>query len=191
MFPHFNKVDKKVSADFLAFGDSEMTASTFFAGISSILPGHYLKVGIKIGVQLEQPVKYWNPDFSRVTNIGFEEAKSSFRDLLLESVSLHMRSDVAVGAALSGGLDSSSIVSLMRHLHPNAEIHTFSYLASDPRVNEEIWVDKVTSWAKTIPHKVHLDEKVLFEYSSNFLILNKVLKVQVESLSLKFEHQVL
>jgi len=170
MFPHLNKVDRKISADFLAFGYSEMTASTFFADISSVLPGHYLKVGLTNGVELEKPVKYWNPDFSKVTNIGFEEAKSTFRDLLLESVSLHMRSDVAVGAALSGGLDSSSIVSLMRHIHPNAEIHTFSYLASDPRVNEEIWVDKVTSWSKTIPHKVHLDEKVLFEEDLDSLI---------------------
>jgi asparagine synthase (glutamine-hydrolysing) len=170
MFPHLNKVERKISADFLAFGYSEMTASTFFAGVTSILPGHYLKVDLANGVQLDQPMKYWNPDFSRVTNIGFEEAKSTFRDLLLESVSLHMRSDVAVGAALSGGLDSSSIVSLMRHIHPDAEIHTFSYLASDPRVNEEIWVDKVTSWSKTIPHKVHLDEKVLFEKDLDSLI---------------------
>ncbi len=170
MFPHLNAPNRKVSSDFLAFGYTEMTANTFFEGVTSVLPGHYLNVDVGSGVQVGVPVKYWDPDFSNVTNIGFEEAKSTFRNLLLESVSLHMRSDVAVGAALSGGLDSSSIVSLMRHIHPNAEIHTFSYLASDPRINEEIWVDKVTSWAKTIPHKVHLDEKVLFEEDLDSLI---------------------
>lgn len=170
MFTDLNSVNKKVASDFLAFGYTEMTANTFFQGISSLLPGHYLQVNLSGSVSVAEPVKYWNPDFSKVNNIGFEEAKSTFRNLLLESVSLHMRSDVAVGAALSGGLDSSSIVSLMRHLHPEAEIHTFSYIASDARVNEEQWVDKVTSWAKTIAHKVHLDEKVLFEKDLDSLI---------------------
>lgn len=170
MFTELNSVNKKVASDFLAFGYTEMTANTFFQGISSLLPGHYLQLKLSGSVSVAEPVKYWNPDFSKVNNVSFEEAKSSFRDLLLESVSLHMRSDVAVGAALSGGLDSSSIVSLMRHLHPEAEIHTFSYIASDARVNEEQWVDKVTSWAKTIAHKVHLDEKVLFEKDLDALI---------------------
>lgn len=170
MFPHLNSVNKKVASDFLAFGYTEMTANTFFQGISSLLPGHYLQVKLSESVSVAEPVKYWSPHFSKVNNIGFEEAKSTFRDLLLESVSLHMRSDVAVGAALSGGLDSSSIVSLMRHLHPEAEIHTFSYIASDTRVNEEQWVDKVTTWANTIAHKVYLDERVLFEKDLDSLI---------------------
>jgi asparagine synthase (glutamine-hydrolysing) len=170
MFPHLNSANKKVASDFLAFGYTEMTANTFFQGISSLLPGHYLQVKLSESVSVAEPVKYWSPDFSKVNNIGFEEAKSTFRDLLLQSVSLHMRSDVAVGAALSGGLDSSSIVSLMRHLHPEAEIHTFSYIASDARVNEEQWVDKVTTWANTIAHKVHLDERVLFEKDLDSLI---------------------
>lgn len=170
MFPHLNSVNKKVASDFLAFGSTEMTPNTFFEGITSLLPGHFLRVDLTETVSFAQPVRYWNPDFSKANNLGFEEAKSRFRDLLLDSVSLHMRSDVAVGAALSGGLDSSSIVALMRHLHPDAEIHTFSYIASDSRVNEEQWVDKVTSFAKTIAHKVHLDEKVLFEKDLDSLI---------------------
>ena len=48
------------------------------------------------------------------------------RDILNDSVSNQMISDVPLGAFLSGGIDSSSIVSVMRRMHSDAELHTFS-----------------------------------------------------------------
>lgn len=100
--------------------------------------------------------KWWDLPIAETFEGSFQEASDLFRDLLLESVRLHMRSDVAVGAALSGGIDSSSIVSIMRLLEPYAEIHTFSYVDPDPAFSEEVWIDLISLRMKTISHKTSL-----------------------------------
>jgi asparagine synthase (glutamine-hydrolysing) len=94
--------------------------------------------------QAAQPVRYWDIDVEQKSEVSFDEAAKQLRDLFIESVRLHLRSDVPVGTALSGGIDSSSIVMVMRHLHPKLDIHAFSYVAQDPRISEERWV---ISWA--------------------------------------------
>ena len=173
IFPELNQVDEKIASDFLVFGYSDMTENTFFKGIVSLLPGHYLKMGLDSSALSVQPVKYWNPNVSKENDISFDEAKSRFKELLFESVELHMRSDVAVGAALSGGIDSSSIASVVRHLYPSADLHTFSYIASDPRISEESWVDQIINWTGATGHKVSIDKDLLFESDLDELIVSQ------------------
>ena len=170
IFPELNQVDEKIASDFLVFGYSDMTESTFFKGITSLLPGHYLKFGLDSQVFTVKPVRFWNPSLSKESEISFDDAKTKFKELLFESVELHMRSDVAVGAALSGGIDSSSIASVVRHLYPKADLHTFSYIASDSRISEESWVDQIISWTGATGHKVSIDKDLLFESDLDELI---------------------
>jgi asparagine synthase (glutamine-hydrolysing) len=98
--------------------------------------------------------RYWSIDFNKKITPSFEEAVQRVRELFLESVALHMRSDVPVGAALSGGVDSSSIVCAIRYLYPNQEIHTFSFIADEEGLSEENWIDVVNTHANCIAHKV-------------------------------------
>jgi len=170
LFPHLNSVNEKVASDFLVLGYCDLTENTFFEGIRSVLPGHYLKVSLKQGHLDSENVKYWLPEPYAEIEISFDDAQKTFRDLLFESVELHMRSDVAVGAALSGGLDSSSIVSVVRHLYPKAGIHTFSYIANDPRISEEAWVDQIVAWTGSKGHKVSISSDALFERDLDELI---------------------
>ena len=65
---------------------------------------------------------------NRVTDYG--EAVSSTRRTLIDSVKAHLVSDVPVGAFLSGGIDSTAVVSLMRHAGQNS-IGTFSIIFDD------------------------------------------------------------
>src|SRR5437660_11626390 len=111
-----------------------------FAQIKQIPSAHWLEIPLHQPCVL-QPRSYWNLDLSRPLELSLPEAAERLRELFLESVRLHLRSDVPVGAALSGGIDSSAIVAVMRHLEPNLELHTFSYVAEDPALSEENYID--------------------------------------------------
>jgi asparagine synthase (glutamine-hydrolysing) len=93
---------------------------TMSVDIKKLEPGHCFKK--KIGQKLEIK-KYWQAEFKPV-NITEQELVKEIRDVLFDSVKMHMRSDVPVGSFLSGGIDSSAIVSIAKEFNPN--IKTFS-----------------------------------------------------------------
>lgn len=170
LFPKLNQIDKGIASNYLVFGDCERSEGTFIEGIKHLLPGSYLLVDLEGSPKAGSPIVYWAPDAANKLDISFKDAAVKFRELFLESVSLHMRSDVPVGAALSGGLDSSSIVGAMRHLYPSAEIHTFSFVDRNPRLSEENWVDLATKFNDTISHKIFLESQSLFDNDFDALI---------------------
>jgi len=140
--------------EYLGSGLTDQGGETLFAGIHQLPAAHYLELSIDRPRAIPQPKRYWEIDLSNRCELSFAQAAQQLRELFLESVRLHLRSDVPVGAALSGGIDSSSIVMAMRALSPDPDIHTFSYLADDPALNEERWVDIIGADARTVVHKV-------------------------------------
>lgn len=81
-------------------------------GFEKVLPGHYLVVE-KGRVEDHE---YWNPRFDQMESHTEEEWVERVREKLLESVRIRLISDVPLGAFLSGGIDSSSIVAMMARL---------------------------------------------------------------------------
>jgi asparagine synthase (glutamine-hydrolysing) len=71
-------------------------------------------------------IQYWDLDPSKKFRGTFEDKKRCFLKLFRDSVRLHMRSDVAIGGCLSGGLDSSSIASVVGSDHPGVPYKTFT-----------------------------------------------------------------
>src|SRR5258706_5277634 len=109
LMPFVDRIETDLDGfkDYLTFQFC-LAGKTLFKGISELLPAHLLI--IKNGnVQIS---KYWEvffePDFSH-TAAYFEE---KLRALLVESIQFHLRSDVPVGAYISGGLDSSAVASI-------------------------------------------------------------------------------
>ncbi|MGJ7554238.1 asparagine synthase (glutamine-hydrolyzing) [Variovorax sp. RB3P1] len=139
--------------DYLVHGDYDSTEDSFCAGVHHLKPGHLLEFDLESGT-LSEPRFWWQPKIAQTTKISFKDASAELRARFLDNVRLQMRSDVRIGAALSGGVDSSSIVCAMRHLDPSAELRTFSYIAGDSKISEENWVDHVNSYCKAIPHKI-------------------------------------
>jgi asparagine synthase (glutamine-hydrolysing) len=111
---------------------------TMSEGISKLEPGHYFTK--KIGSEMEIK-RYWKASFHPVRKSENDFVKE-IRDVLFDSVKIHMRSDVPVGSFLSGGIDSSIIASIAKEFHPS--IKTFS-VGFDHNGFSEIDVAKETA----------------------------------------------
>ncbi|HET9032230.1 MAG TPA: asparagine synthase (glutamine-hydrolyzing) [Dokdonella sp.] len=111
---------------------------TVFADIRNLAPGHLLAIESD---GRETLTRYWDWHFPEhgapAPFASFDDAVGSLRDLLIDAVRLQLRADVPVGAYLSGGLDSSAIVALIRH-YTETPLRTFSIAFEDAEFDESI-----------------------------------------------------
>ncbi|MGC2764812.1 MAG: asparagine synthase (glutamine-hydrolyzing) [Candidatus Acidiferrum sp.] len=85
---------------------------TLLKGIRKLAPGHYLLV--KDGKAVVE--QYWDLRFAETTRSqSLKDAEADLTSLLAEAVELHMIADVPVGVLLSGGVDSTGVLSLAAH----------------------------------------------------------------------------
>lgn len=141
--------------DYLRLGYTDRDDGSLLVGIRRLPPAHWAVVDLDNPVI--EPRRYWRIDLSHRLDIGFDEAAAEMRRLFLDSIRLHLRADVPVGSALSGGIDSSAVVMAMRQLQgPSLNIHAFSYVADDKALSEEAWIDRVGAAADATVHKVRL-----------------------------------
>lgn len=146
--------------DYLVLGDYDNNSETFYDGIHHLSPGHFLRVDLKT-LKFKNPKCWWQPNTQQRSDLNFNSAAEELREIFLKNVKLHLRSDVPIGAALSGGIDSSAVVCAMRYLEPDMPLHTFSYIAQDSSINEEKWVDIINSHVGAIPHKIIINPEEL------------------------------
>lgn len=99
--------------------------------------------------------KYWEPNYSTNESIDSAEAVEEIRRLVARAVKRQMVADVPVGAFLSGGLDSSTIVALMTE-HTHQPVTTFSVGFGD-LVNELPYARAVAEAYKTNHHELQMD----------------------------------
>lgn len=107
------EIDRSALADFLLSSLQDHDERTFFRRVKQLLPAHWMELDVDTG-ELSGPHRYWIPeiadDLDTRQDHGFEE---KLRFLLEDSIRLRLRSDVRVGVCLSGGLDSTTICSLV------------------------------------------------------------------------------
>lgn len=154
--------------DFLSSGITDHTEETMFAGVMQLRGGECVSVDLthhRLGTSF--PIRRWYrlPPPGTIL-LPERDAGIQFRELLSESVRLHLRSDVALGSCLSGGLDSSAIVSLIdRQLDREVSsdrLNTVSACYDDATVNERPFIEAVVKATKTNPYYVFpRDEDVL------------------------------
>ena len=147
------EVNTEIAMDFLDRGVSDHTNQTFFKGIYQLQPSFYLTV-----VKGELIVKRYYDLKTKGRNLNIEEAKVKFFNIFKDSVKLRLRSDVPFGSALSGGLDSSAIVSMVDYiLKENGSgliSNTFSSVFDNKKYDEQEYIDEVNMGKKCIPHKI-------------------------------------
>jgi len=104
---------------------------TIFRNIQKLPPGHYLTFANgRLRIQ-----QYWDFTFEPAESRKPEDYADELRALLNESVRLRLISDVPLGAFLSGGIDSSTVVALMAQ-HMNQPVKTFSIGFHEDSYNE-------------------------------------------------------
>lgn len=150
--PH-PKLDWQTALDYLQWSIVDHTERTFVAGVNQLEPGHYAVLNVDSGT-LAKPVRYWWPSVKREFHGTYREATDIVRDRFLDSVRRNLRSDVPVGIALSGGVDSSAIVGAVRHLEPDLPIETFSYIAPGFPESEHEWVAHVAGALGATSHTI-------------------------------------
>ncbi|MFC5695805.1 asparagine synthase (glutamine-hydrolyzing) [Pseudomonas sp. GCM10022186] len=152
LLPNKPKIDWQRSYDYLVNADYDSQARTFIEGTYHLPPAHKMVLDLKSGM-LAEPAPWWRPSPVQTSSLTFAQATEAVREQFLDNVRLHLRSDVPLGAALSGGIDSSAVVCAMRHVDPESPIHTFSFIADGSPLSEEYWVDQINAHVGATPHK--------------------------------------
>lgn len=119
------EIDSKALNLFLAQGNVPAPYS-IFKNIYKLEPGTFLEAKAPSIYEIQ---RYWRPeDFLEISSNSFDENYKIFEDLFFKSIGSQMISDVRLGAFLSGGLDSSAVVSAMSELsNMPVETHTIGY----------------------------------------------------------------
>ena len=163
---------------------------TFFAGLKPLPPAHHLWVSREGGLNMQRywalapghnfeaglelasvrlqgapsvpTLSFPDPKLPVHTDVSFYTAAEALRALLQDAVRLRLRSDVAVGTCLSGGMDSSSIVSIASALN-STPIRTFSSEYSEPDCSESDYIRAVVEGCGTQATRVIPQPEELIE----------------------------
>jgi asparagine synthase (glutamine-hydrolysing) len=110
-----------------------------FRGVRKLPPGHVLTWDRDRGVNVS---RYWTPVRAERTGLTERDAVAELRRLIEESVAIHLESEVPLGAFLSGGLDSSTVVAAMCKLAAG-RVQTFSIGFDEEEFNEAPYAAEV------------------------------------------------
>jgi asparagine synthase (glutamine-hydrolysing) len=131
------EIDDAALSAYLEQGLVDHNDGTFYRHVSNLKARHNLVLDLHSGSVQQKP--YWDysndPDALRSPS----EVVEKFRDLFVDSVRIRLRSDVKVAGLLSGGLDSSSIITIANQFHGNLE--TYSAVAYNTRFTEEHFIN--------------------------------------------------
>jgi asparagine synthase (glutamine-hydrolysing) len=130
--PEFPRaIDPDAVQQYLALGYVP-DPSCIFKGVRKLAPGHLLTWDHARGVQIH---RYWTSVRPETPALDEREAIEELRRLLTDAVASHLESDVPLGAFLSGGIDSSTVVAEMTRLSPS-RVRTFSIGFDEEEFNE-------------------------------------------------------
>jgi asparagine synthase (glutamine-hydrolysing) len=130
----------------------ERPEETFFEGILKLPPASRLFYSPETqDLEIEQ---YWSIDLNKQDHkITDEAAIEKFGYLFRESVKRRLRSDVAVGTSLSGGLDSSSVVAMAASLHPDGPgLNAFTAVFPGFEKDEQAHAEKIARQFRLTQH---------------------------------------
>jgi len=151
---------------FLAYRETDNTDATFFKDIMALPAAHTLQYSPKEELLVLR--RYWDVDpGTEIRYPSDAQYSEHLLDLLSHSVKIRLRSDVPVGSCLSGGLDSSSIVSLAAAQVDRMRQSTFSVRFEDRGIDEGAFIQPVAEQFEVANFKVYPDPLKLIGEAHN------------------------
>ncbi len=144
--------------------------NTIYKNANKLPPGHVAVIQAdKIDVR-----SYWHVNWRNEIDISSSEASAQLDELLRDSIRLRLRSDVPLGAFLSGGIDSSLIVALAQQQLDNP-LHTFSIGFNEADFDETHYARQVAAWVrsehreyKVTPEAASVLDQLVWHYDEPF-----------------------
>lgn len=146
------KPNEKAVFDYWLFSTMEEEEEGMFNNIYELFPSHSLTLDLETGEFKKW--KYYTLPYSNKyedANFNLEETAEKIQSLFLNSVKLRLRSDVEVASCLSGGLDSSSIVSAIYKLTGKG-LNTFTASFHEAGIDESNWAKIVSDYTHSNAH---------------------------------------
>ena len=140
--------DLKREIDVIALGEYAaygymLGEHTIFDNIRKLQPGHYLTIDLRLKGLTPHVQQYWKLKIAPDHKPSEQDWLDEMDMVLSEAVRIRMRSDVPLGAFLSGGIDSSLITAYMAK-HNNNCIKTFTIGFNEPAYDESCWAATVS-----------------------------------------------
>src|SRR5277367_5505858 len=161
--------DNEAVSDYFSFGYIP-APKTIYKAAKKLRPGHYLVASAE-GVR---ETAYWDISFAEVEQHSEEEWCEQIRHELCAATRVRLMSDVPLGAFLSGGVDSSSVVAMMSHLMKRA-VTTCSIGFEEEKYNEAQYADQVSKLFATDhhmevvkPNAIEIVDKLAWHYDEPF-----------------------
>lgn len=156
-------VDEDAVDDFAGLSLLDVDDRTLFRGIRQLEPAHWTEIDLASGSQRTE--RYYRPtvnhEIGKYNDRKCRQAAAQVRELLVDAVRLRLRSDVPVGACLSGGLDSSSVVAIAAGLRRDAgapPLETFTASFPGTRIDETQYAQRVVQHVGAHNHLVRPTE---------------------------------
>ncbi len=149
--PDFDSVQEYLTLQYVLDND------TMFKGINKVPPGHFFD--LDLDTRKFEMKKYWEPDFTVDTFHTQEYFFHQLQQLLEDAVKIQLRSDVPLGAYLSGGMDSS-LVAILASANSGSRLATFTGAFSEgPQFNETPYAREVAESISATMYEVYPTEQ--------------------------------
>ncbi len=153
--PGQRSMDPLAVSDYFSLGYVP-APKTIYKGVRKLLPAHYLTVSAS-GIQ-ELP--YWRLSFANVQNRTEQQWSESIREELCEATRIRLMSEVPLGAFLSGGVDSSSVVAMMSKIM-DRPVTTCSIGFTAQKYDESEFARQIATQFQTDHHEDVVEPKAL------------------------------
>lgn len=163
------KLDIQQLYDYVQY-QTTFSPHTLIKDVNILESAHTLTIKIHGEKIFTEKNRYWKPIESILTtdDVSYEEAKKQVRQLVFSAVEKRLVSDVSLGAFLSGGIDSSAIVGIMKQFF-SSDVNTFHVTSDLKEFSEKEFADELANVYQTKHHNIVVDKDKIFRWTYDAL----------------------